>query len=283
MKAISHMGTLFRWALLFTLLLGVLGSLDAQTLAVEVPVDVKPRSCPNFLDARSRGVLSVAILGTRDFDVTQINPASIRLAGVTPLGAAFEDVATPIGPWLGKEQPEHCTDQGPDGFLDLTLAFDIQEVIEAIEAVFAPVEGSAVVVLPLEGTLFEGTSITGEDVAAISKNGSGDMAGLSLTTTLAASTLPLLPDIRFPDIRLPDIKFPELCPPGEVAAGSICIPKDLPRSGGGGGGCTINPGSRFDPTLASGVGLMLMYLGWKHIRRCRRCRSVKPRLARGMS
>jgi len=39
------------------------------TPTIEVPVDIKPTSCPNPLNVKSRGVLPVAILGTADFDV----------------------------------------------------------------------------------------------------------------------------------------------------------------------------------------------------------------------
>lgn len=43
-----------------------------------VPIDIKPQSCPNPINVKSRGVLPVAILGTAEFDVTTIDPASIR-------------------------------------------------------------------------------------------------------------------------------------------------------------------------------------------------------------
>ena len=52
---------------------------------IEVPVDIKPTSCPNPLNPKSNGVVPVAILGTADFDVSQIDPASILLEGVAPL------------------------------------------------------------------------------------------------------------------------------------------------------------------------------------------------------
>jgi hypothetical protein len=63
--------------------------------ALLVIVDIKPGSCPNPLNVKSSGVLPVAILGTRDYDITTIDPTSIRLAGVEPLRSSYEDVATP--------------------------------------------------------------------------------------------------------------------------------------------------------------------------------------------
>ena len=64
---------------------------------IEVPVDIKPQSCPNPLNVGKKGVLPVAVLGNDDFDVTDIDPSSVRLAGVPPLRSSLEDVATPLG------------------------------------------------------------------------------------------------------------------------------------------------------------------------------------------
>ncbi|MCZ6704456.1 MAG: hypothetical protein O6942_01015, partial [Bacteroidetes bacterium] len=91
-----------------------------------VPVDIKPPSCPNPLSLKKKGRLSVAILGTADFDVSQVNVATVRLEGVAPISSAFEDLATPFVPFTGKTDALDCTEQGPDGFLDLRFAFDEQ-------------------------------------------------------------------------------------------------------------------------------------------------------------
>jgi hypothetical protein len=47
----------------------------------ELPValDIKPGSCPNPINIKSKGVLPTAIVGTSCFDVTQIDPASVLL------------------------------------------------------------------------------------------------------------------------------------------------------------------------------------------------------------
>ncbi|MBN1391621.1 MAG: NHL repeat-containing protein, partial [Sedimentisphaerales bacterium] len=67
----------------------------AATPISRVMVDIKPGVCPNPVNVKSKGVLPAAILGTADFDVTKIDPASIRLAGVAPLRSAYKDVAAP--------------------------------------------------------------------------------------------------------------------------------------------------------------------------------------------
>ncbi len=94
-----------------------------------VPVGIKPQSCPNPFNTKSKGVLPVAILGTGDFDVTQVDPVSVRLQGVSPLRWDTEDVATPFEPFTGKEDAYDCNEYGPDGYADLTLKFDSQEIV----------------------------------------------------------------------------------------------------------------------------------------------------------
>ncbi len=139
---------------------------------VPVPVDIKPQSCPNPLNIKAKGVLPVAILGTGEFDVSDINPQSLQLLGVVPVRHALEDVATPFVPSNGNNNDHECTDAGPDGFTDMTLKFDAQAVIQAIEASLGrPVTDGEELVLPLEGELFDGTPFVGEDVVVILKKG----------------------------------------------------------------------------------------------------------------
>ena len=79
---------------------------------IECPVDIKPGSCPNPLNVGSQGVLPVAIAGTVDFDVTTVDPNSIRLIDVAPLQSktSYEDVCTAFFPLLGKEDALDCTE-----------------------------------------------------------------------------------------------------------------------------------------------------------------------------
>ena len=135
-----------------------------------VPVDIKPTSCRNPLNVKEKGVLPVAILGTADCDVTQIDPTSVMLEGITPLSWALEDVATPYEPYAGKADAFDCTEEGADGYMDLTLKFDAQEVIAAL----GDVEDGQVLVVHLMGSLkeeFGGSDFFGEDVIVILKKG----------------------------------------------------------------------------------------------------------------
>jgi|GEM_PF-4541823 len=91
--------------------------------AVSVNLDIKPCSCPNPLNVKApkvdvwveadetpialksrpdrpqeaKAVLPVAILGTADFDITDIDPATVMLEGVPALRWNIEDVSTPVG------------------------------------------------------------------------------------------------------------------------------------------------------------------------------------------
>lgn len=133
---------------------------------IEVDVDIKPTSCPNPLNVNSMGVLPVAILGTEDFDVTTIDPASVQLEGlVAPLRWSYEDAATPYSGSVA--DCLDCTTEGPDGFMDLALKFDTQEVVAAL----GPVEDGDCPLLHLTGQLLDGTSFSGEDVVKIIKKG----------------------------------------------------------------------------------------------------------------
>lgn len=137
---------------------------------IPVPVDIKPTSCPNPLNVGSNGVLPVAIVGTEDFDVTTVDPGTVKLIGVEPLRFSYEDVCTPYIQYLGKETQFYCTDEGPDGFLDLTLKFDKQAIVEAL----GDVADGEVKVLSLKGKLLpehSGTPIVGEDVVVILNKG----------------------------------------------------------------------------------------------------------------
>ncbi|MHC4842687.1 MAG: hypothetical protein ACYTEE_02700 [Planctomycetota bacterium] len=129
---------------------------------IEVPIDIKPGSCPNPLNTKSKGVLPAAILGSEDVNVLEIDPASIRLVGVPPIRSSYEDVATPVAEPCECE----CNTEGPDAFLDLTLKFETQEIVEAI----GDVNHGDILELPLTGALFDGTPIEGADCIIIRGN-----------------------------------------------------------------------------------------------------------------
>lgn len=143
-----------------------LRGLGYEVVIIPVPIDIKPQSCPNPLNVKSKGVLPVAILGTVDFDVTDIDLASIRLEGVAPIRSSIEDVSTPL---LEKQDECDCISEGEDGIDDLTLKFDTQEIVSTLGEV---ADGDELV-LTLTGELSDGTPIEGKDCIIILSKGKG--------------------------------------------------------------------------------------------------------------
>jgi hypothetical protein len=148
-----------------------------QTVIVEIPpcvipvnLDIKPTSCPNPFNMGSRGVLPVAILGTDDFDVMMVDPATVRLEGVSPLRWNFEDVSTPVDP---EADTCECTTEGADGYMDLTLKFDHQ----AIAAALGSVSDREVRVLTLTGMTYDSVGIEGQDCVIILKKKASMLSG----------------------------------------------------------------------------------------------------------
>ena len=126
---------------------------------VEAALDIRPGSCPNPINPASRGVLPVAILGDERLDVEDIDPASVRLAGVAPVRWSVEDVATP------PTDPGECAcaEYGPDGRMDLALKFETQAIVAALGDA---IQGGTAT-LTIEGTLENGTRFEGSDCVVV--------------------------------------------------------------------------------------------------------------------
>ena len=153
--------------------------IEQETLTViqQVALDLKPTSCPNAFNPTQKGVLPVAIAGDDWFDVTQIDPATVRLNGIEPLRWDYEDVTSPI------YCPENtcydcvasccllvdCLDgscTGCDGYGDMTFKFDGP----AIANTLGPVSKEDCEKATLTGVLNDGTPIEGYDWLWITKN-----------------------------------------------------------------------------------------------------------------
>jgi hypothetical protein len=162
------------------------GTADAITQIIEdcgsellTDIDIKPGSCPNSYNRNSHGVLPVALLGTDNFDVTQVDLDSLLLIrkdgeggsvapnfgppGPTP---TIEDAATPFA---GEEQCD-CHEETGDGIDDLMLHFRTDDVVANLELNdFAP---GAFVSLTLVGALLDGTPFEGDDCVRLVPPGS---------------------------------------------------------------------------------------------------------------
>jgi hypothetical protein len=144
-------------------------SLDVEgtpAVPVAVPVDINPTSCPNPLNVGKQGTIPVAILGTASLNVRQLDPASIRLAGIAPSKYVYQDVASPYSPYIGKTGANACTTLGADGYLDLSMSFDAPKIAAALGSV----TNGQVVTVSLSGNFlpqYGGGPVIGEDVVVI--------------------------------------------------------------------------------------------------------------------
>jgi len=149
--------------------------LSAAFVVIEmVALDLKPGSCPNPFNTkyfefaagtnlRKGGVFPVAVLGDDNFDPSDIDISTIRLEGVEPLtqggGPKLEDVAATL-----EDNPDClCTDDGPDGFVDLKMKFSTLELAAALASGTRGEER----VLTITGELLDGTLFMGTDCVVL--------------------------------------------------------------------------------------------------------------------
>jgi hypothetical protein len=145
---------------------------------LEAFFDLKPTSCPNSYNPKSRGLLPAALLGTDMFDVTLVDTASLLIARADGIGGSvaairtdIEDVAAPL---FERGDPCECHEEGPDGFMDLTMKFSSQEVATLFELLGIN-EGRAqpsvmsdiFIEVVLTGTLLDGTPFDASDCLRI--------------------------------------------------------------------------------------------------------------------
>ena len=110
--------------------------LDMEAV-VPVDIDIRPGSFPNSVNPRSTGVISVAVLGTPDFDATTIDPISVAFG---PTGAHEAHGMA------------HIEDADRDGLLDMVLHFRTQESGIQCGDTETSLTGQTVDGVPIEGS-----------------------------------------------------------------------------------------------------------------------------------
>lgn len=112
---------------------------------IEVSIDIKPGETPNCININDKGVIPVAILGSSEFDASQIDTTSLSFSGLSVRVR-------------GNGLPScSLNDVNGDGFPDTECRFedDAEEWLEG--------ESDATV----SGMLFDGTEFTGTDSVCI--------------------------------------------------------------------------------------------------------------------
>ena len=126
---------------------------------IPVKIDYRPYRNSNPLNYRSHGNVLVAIFGSADFDVRQIDRESLLLAGVAPVRGALR---------IGKIYSR--TDRARDDYKDLVLMFETQQLIQALEISRGrELKNGEPVILSLTGNLKDdgATPIEGQDTAVV--------------------------------------------------------------------------------------------------------------------
>jgi hypothetical protein len=135
--------------------------------------DLKPGSCVNPINNNGHGksdkaVVPAAIIGTDDFDVSDIDVSTLMLEGVAPVRSSIEDVTEPFDPG----DSCGCVETAPDGIDDLTLKFYRSELLAAA----GDIESDSRTPLTLTGKLNDGTEFSAVDCFEVRPRGKGDGA-----------------------------------------------------------------------------------------------------------
>jgi len=124
---------------------GVIGLTAECDSGTVVDIDIKPGSAENTVNLGSKGVTKVAILGSDDFNATEVDPTTVELADATVRVKGNGQPLTTI------------QDTNGDGFLDLVLHVDTEG--------FTLTDGD--VSAELTGSTFGGDDIFGEDMVRV--------------------------------------------------------------------------------------------------------------------
>ena len=138
---------------------------DVAPVAVEL--DARPGSCPNPINRRSQGRIPMSILGSAGFDIADLDVSTLKVNGVSPVMVTIEDDATA---GLGGANSCGCAESGPDGWDDLKMKFDTQDIVATLGS------GGGTYTVEVSGMLLDGTEITGADCVIVVGGGNSASA-----------------------------------------------------------------------------------------------------------
>lgn len=126
-------------------------------------VDVIPDSCPNIVDRDYYKSFEVALCGSDTFSVDSVDLLSVNIHGVPPNSWSFRDITRPN---VNSEEYV-CRAEGPDGFIDLLLCFDLADIWKTLGKVN---EGDTNALL-LNCSVDNFTSFSGNDCMIVGPEG----------------------------------------------------------------------------------------------------------------
>ncbi|UCH83712.1 MAG: hypothetical protein JSW50_14880 [Candidatus Latescibacterota bacterium] len=87
-------------------------------------IDVSPGVCPSTVELGLQDLITVALVGTEEFDVEDVDITSLYLGNAAPTRVQYRDVSRP-----GPGGDCSCSDEGGDGLEDMLLQFKIQDLL----------------------------------------------------------------------------------------------------------------------------------------------------------
>jgi hypothetical protein len=156
-----------------------MGAYEFQVTELAAFLDIKPGACPNPLNRSSHGVLPMALVGSEDFDVTQVDVDSLELTRADGLGGSVRPLRGPPGPGIRVQDVAtpfdgelcDCHDLHDDGIPDLEMKFDMPETAAVLELDDFP--GGTLVKLTLTGELLDTTRFSASDCVILVPPGPG--------------------------------------------------------------------------------------------------------------
>ena len=136
-------------------------------------LDLKPGACPNTFKPDGHGYLHAALVAVDGFDVTDVDLASLALSRADGVGGVVFPVEGPPGPHTVAADvtapmtgsPCACEALPADGWLDLLMKFDGQEVVDAF--LLVDERPGNVVELAVSGVLTDGSAFAVTDCVTI--------------------------------------------------------------------------------------------------------------------
>jgi len=148
-----------------------MGAYEYKEDKIIIAVDFKPGSCPNPIGfADNKGLMPFAIMGNTGFDITQIDPASIRISRdgvadeVKPIKWNYNDVATPFEGELCD-----CHELMVDGYMDLSMNVYRKDLVEILRLQEVAGQTLSLIVTGKLKDEFGGTPIKGQDCVRVLK------------------------------------------------------------------------------------------------------------------
>jgi len=139
-------------------------------------IDIKPGNCTNIVNAKSMGILPIAIIGSQDLNVGDIDKKSIKLEyegqpltihgkEISFFKKAFTyDVTAP------PSETVTCDDEFPDGINDLIIKYKIKTITNALMEAGVKYKNGDKITLTVSATA-NGETFKGSDIITIKKPG----------------------------------------------------------------------------------------------------------------